>query len=60
MRLAYLLVADTVVIDQLTNRVRIFQIVDDVMVTGFPCVVPGWSAISGSTACCSAPRPTAG
>jgi hypothetical protein len=47
MRLAYLLVADTVVIDQLTNRVSIFQIVDDVMVTGFPCVVPGWSAIAG-------------
>ena len=47
MKLEYFLVADSVVIDQLTNRVSILQIVDDVMVAGFPCVLPGFSTIAG-------------
>ncbi len=47
MRLEYFLVADAIVIDQLTNRVSILQLVDEVMVAGFPCVLPGFSTIAG-------------
>jgi hypothetical protein len=47
MRLEYFLVADSIVIDQLTNRVSILQIVDDVTVAGLPCVLPGFSTIAG-------------
>lgn len=47
MRLEYLLAAESIVIDQLTNRVSILQIVDDVTVADLPCVLPGFSTIAG-------------
>jgi len=47
MRLEYFLVADSIVIDQITNRVSILQIVDNVTVASFPCILPGFSTVAG-------------
>jgi hypothetical protein len=47
MRLEYLLAAEAIVIDQLTNRLSIFQIIDDVAAPIFPSMLPGLSVVAG-------------
>jgi hypothetical protein len=47
MKLEYFLAADAVVIDQITNRVSILQIVDSVAVARLPWVLAGFSAVAG-------------
>ncbi len=45
-RLEYFLVAESVSVDQVTNRVSIFNVVEQVRITTFPCTLPNLVAVA--------------